>query len=113
MWGSWNKFHAKKTEVDGITFDSKREADFYCQLKILQRAGEVKSFSMQVPFVLIPTFKHLGKTIRGVKYIADFVVKYADGHEEVVDVKGMKTKDYIIKQKMLLSKYPDMIFKEV
>ena len=109
----YSKYRAKKTVVDGITFDSKKEADFYCELKMLRMAGEVIDFERQVTFELQPKFQHSGKTERAIKYIADFVVKYKDGRTVVVDVKGDKTDVYRIKRKMLLYKHPDMIFEEV
>ena len=109
----YSKYRAKKTVVDGITFDSKKEADFYCELKMLRMAGEVIDFERQVTFELQPKFKYSGKTERAIKYIADFVVHYNDGRTVVVDVKGDKTDVYRIKRKMLLYKHPDMIFEEV
>ena len=109
----YSKYRAKKTVVDGITFDSKKEADFYCELKMLRMAGEVIDFERQVTFELQPKFKHSGKTERAIKYIADLVVHYKDGRTVVVDVKGDKTDVYRIKRKMLLYKHPDMIFEEV
>ena len=45
--------------------------------------------------------------------MADFVVTYSDGHVEVIDVKGVRTDVYKLKRKMLLFKYPDLIFREV
>ena len=66
-----------------------------------------------MPFELQPSFKYKGKTIRAIKYIADFVITYPDGKTEVVDTKGYRTKDYLLKRKMLLHKYPDINFKEV
>lgn len=107
------KYHNKKVIIDGIAFDSKKEANYYCELKILKMAGKVKDFELQVPFELQPKFKYDGKTTRAIKYIADFVVKYADGHVEVVDVKGMRLDVYKLKRKLLLYKYPEIIFKEV
>ena len=109
----YSKYRAKKTVVDGITFDSQREGDYYCELKMLRMAGEVIDFERQVTVELQPKFKHSGKTERAIKYIADFVVKYKDGRTVVVDVKGDKTDVYRIKRKMLLYKHPDMIFEEV
>ena len=109
----YSKYRAKKTVVDGITFDSQREGDYYCELKMLRMAGEVIDFERQVTFELQPKFKHSGKTERAIKYFADFVVHYKDGRTVVVDVKGDKTDVYRIKRKMLLYKHPDMIFEEV
>lgn len=48
-----------------------------------------------------------------IKYVADFVVHYPDGLQVVVDTKGFRTKDYLLKRKMLLYKYPDILFEEV
>ena len=107
------KYHNKKVECDGIIFDSIKEKNYYCELKILKMAGKVKDLEMQVPFELQPKFKHAGKTERAIKYIADFVVHYPDGLQVVVGTKGFKTKEYLLKRKMLLYKYPDMIFEEV
>ena len=107
------KYHNKKVECDGIVFDSIKEKNYYCELIILRMAGEVIDFERQVTFELQPKFKHADKTERAIKYIADFVVKYKDGRTVVVDTKGFKTKDYLLKRKMLLYKYPDMIFEEV
>ena len=75
-------------------------------------AGEIVDIRCQVPFELQPKFSHAGKTIRAIKYIADFVVTYADGKQKVIDVKGFRTKDYTIKMKMLLYKYPYLDFEE-
>lgn len=108
-----SKYYSKKVKVDGIVFDSKKEADYYCQLRLLQKANIVKEFQMQVPFELQPKYRYKGKLVRAISYIADFVVTYADGKKEVIDVKGYRTKDYRLKKKMLLYKYPEMDFKEV
>lgn len=107
------KYHNNKCEVDGIKFDSALECNYYCQLKMLRMRGEVKDFEMQVPFVLQPSFKREGKTIRAIKYIADFVVTLADGTQEVVDTKGYPTAEYKLKRKLLLYKYPNIKFREI
>lgn len=100
------KYGNKKTEVDGITFDSVREARRWQELKLLERAGEIKDLARQVPYVLIPSQKdENGKTIeREVKYIADFVYE-ENGKTVVEDTKGFRTKDYILKRKLLLYNY--------
>lgn len=109
-----NKYNAVKTKIDGIIFDSKAEAQYYSELLLLKKAGVVKSFVMQKDFTLQEAFtRENGERIKAVRYKADFVVQYTDGHEEVVDVKGMKTRVYINKKKQLLEKYPNIIFKEV
>ena len=98
-----SKYKAKKTVVDGITFDSKKEAARYSELKLLEHAGEVHELQRQVKFLLIPPQKENGKVIeRECRYIADFVYKDKEGRLVVEDTKGVKTKDYIIKRKLML-----------
>lgn len=108
-----SKYNNKKAELDGITFDSIKEMNYYAELQLLKRAGEVEQVERQVEFVLLPDFVHQGKKYKGISYVADFRVLYSDGRVEVVDVKGVRTKDYIIKKKLLLSKYPEINFREV
>lgn len=97
-----NKYHNKKVCYNGIAFDSKKEARRYSELLLLERAGVITDLQMQVPFVLIPSQRINGKVAeRECKYIADFV--YTENEKKVVeDTKGMKTKDYIIKRKLML-----------
>ena len=93
------KYNNRKTVVDGITFDSKREATRWQQLKLLERGGLISGLERQVKYELIP--KQAGE--RAVSYYADFV--YTDkqtGLTVVEDVKGKKTRDYIIKRKLML-----------
>ena len=97
-----NKYRNRKTEIDGIVFDSKREAQRYAELQLLQRAGKIRDLSMQVEFELIP--KQDGE--RACKYKADFVYHMADTGKMVVeDVKGKRTREYIIKRKLMLYRY--------
>ena len=112
-WGAHSKYHARKTEVDGIVFDSKKEAEYYCQLKFFLKAGYITQIERQVAYELQPAFRHEGRAERAIKYLADFRVTYKDGHVEVVDVKGVRTEAYKLKRKLLLFKHPDMIFREV
>lgn len=103
-----NKFGAQKAEIDGIQFDSKKEASVYWQLKMTQRAGEIKNLQRQVRYELIPNQKdEKGKVIeRAVYYVSDFEFDdVATGKHVVMDVKGFKTKDYIIKRKLMLERH--------
>jgi len=94
-----NKYRNRKTEIDGIVFDSMKEAQRYAELQILQRAGKIRDLSMQVEFELIP--KQDGE--RACKYKADFVYHLADTGKMIVeDVKGKRTREYIIKRKLML-----------
>lgn len=98
----WNKYGSKKTEVDGVTFDSKKEAKRYQELRILEKAGEITDLRRQVKFVLIPSQRIDGRVAeRAVEYKADFVYTQ-DGQTIVEDTKGFRTKDYIIKRKLML-----------
>lgn len=108
-----NKYHSKKVEIDGIVFDSKKEARRYKELSLLERAGAISGLQRQVKYILIPAQRepdtvgarggiHKGKTIeKECAYIADFVY-LENGITVVEDTKGFKTKDYIIKRKLML-----------
>jgi len=92
--------------VDGITFASKKEANRYSELKIMQRAGIIKKFTLQPEFILQEGYRRKdGKAIRPIKYIADFKVEYPDGHIEIEDTKGVETQLFKIKRKILECKY--------
>ena len=106
-----NKYNNKKPTYDGIKFDSKKEAKYYLELKILKKAGEIKDFELQPEFVLLEPEKDR-VTGRGIRYRADFKIINNDDSEEIVDVKGFKTNIYKIKKKLLLAKYPEIDFKE-
>ena len=87
-----SKYKAKKTSIDGHSFDSEKEANYYEELKIRLRAGEIRGFCIQPTFILAPNLK----------YKADFIVFNNDGTSEIIDVKGMKTKEYIVKGSIAL-----------
>lgn len=116
-----SKYNNKKVSVDGIVFDSIKEARRYTELKALERAGQITDLELQKTFVLIPAQyetvetgelykigkkKGQPKTKRvcleeSVKYKADFCYK-KNGVLIVEDTKGMRTHDYIIKRKLML-----------
>lgn len=102
-----SKYNSKKTVINGQTFDSRKEAKRYQELLFLERAGAIKNLSRQVKFVLIPSQRDeaTGKVLeRECSYRADF--EYTeDGKTVVEDVKGFRTKEYILKRKMMLWKY--------
>lgn len=102
-----NKYHNRRVIVDGLKFDSVKEAKRWRELCLLYRAGEIGEVERQVEFVLIPTQRTRTpdgktKTERAVKYRADFVYIDKNGRQVVEDVKGVQTKEYIIKRKLLL-----------
>lgn len=96
-----SKYGAVRTVVDDITFASKREAARYTELKLLERAGEITDLRLQPSFEIIPSVMLDGKKQRSTKYIADFRFVGADGVEVYEDVKGHKTKEYILKRKLV------------
>lgn len=111
-----NKYNNQKTIVDGIEFDSKKEADYYIHLKLLKRAGEIKDFGLQPRFELQEGFDKNGKRYRPITYYADFIITNNDGTTEIIDVKSsktFKTQVYRIKKKMFEYKYPELTIKEV
>ena len=110
-----NKYNNSKININGEVYDSHKEAKRHHELLLLQKVGKIKDLQRQVKYELIPTQRepdtigkrggiHKGKVIEnGVNYIADFV--YTDCHLDktvVEDSKGMRTKDYIIKRKLML-----------
>lgn len=103
---SYNKYQNKKVSIDGIVFDSTKEANRYKELRLLESAGEIKDLRMQVKYELQPKFIIDGKTIRAINYLADFVYYDCDQKCEVVeDVKGFRTEVYKLKKKMFEYKY--------
>lgn len=101
------KYGNKKTVLDGMEFDSKKEARRYAELKMLEKAGAISGLECQKKFELIPKQRdENGKAVRNCEYVADFVyIDAKTGQQVVEDVKGMKTKDYIIKKKLMLKVY--------
>lgn len=110
-----SKYGSRKVTRDGITYDSIKEYHRHCELKLLERAGQITDLQTQVPFELIPaqyeTFERYGKKGQRLKdgkkcveqsvvYKADFVY-IEDGKEVVEDSKGVRTPDYIIKRKLM------------
>lgn len=112
----YQKYKNQKATIDGVFFDSKKEARRYAELKMLQKAGEIQNLELQKPFELIPAqyenyarYGENGKRLKDGKrcvekscvYKADFVYT-ENGNLVVEDTKGMRTKDYIIKRKLML-----------
>lgn len=104
MWHRSSKYHAKKTVVDGITFDSRKEADRYLVLKGMEKDGSIEDLRRQVRYELVPAFNVDGKHYRPVYYVADFVY-VEDGKEVVEDVKGVRTDVYRLKSKLFARRY--------
>lgn len=125
VYRSWtgskkNKFGNSKVEVDGIVFDSQKEASRYRQLKLLEGAGMIRDLRMQVKYVLIPTQYsktefNKDKTPKVIEkecaYYADFVYIDELGTEHVEDIKGYRDPSsagyakFVIKRKLMLHLY--------
>jgi len=102
-----SKYAAIKTEVDGLVFASKKEAKRYSELRLLERAGEIAALELQPKFPCV---------VNGQKvcvYIADFAYLNAQGSRVIEDVKGMKTRVYRIKKKLVEALYPNVKIVEV
>lgn len=96
------KYKSHKVTANGLVFDSKKEYNRWCELALLQKAGQVTDLQRQVKYELIPSQRIDGKVAeRACTYIADFVYR-ENGKIVVEDTKGFKTKDYIIKRKLML-----------
>ena len=97
-WLKESKYHNRKVTVDGITFDSVKEASRYQELRMLERAGEITGLVRQQKIELIPKTK----LYRACYYVCDFI--YYDKRENKTiyeDVKGVRTKEYLLKRKLL------------
>ena len=105
-----NKYNVSPKQertVDGVVFDSKWECKAYLLLKSMLGKD---SFELSPVYELQPSFKFGSKTIRAIKYIGDFLIKY-NGEEYVVDTKGMETDVFKIKEKMFKHKFDKEIIK--
>lgn len=126
MWKQYNKYGNHKTQFKGMSFDSKKECEYYIHLSALEAEGGITELQRQVRFTLQPSFKHEGKTIRAIIYVADFTFMDRDGELHIVDVKGSNkgafhdkdgkyhagngksgrqstaTREYLLKKKMML-----------
>ena len=108
--GKPSKYANRRAIVDGIAFDSKKEAKRYAELRLLERAGAIRNLERQVKFELIPSQRMNGKTVeRACNYIADFAYEDGDGHYIVEDVKGYKKGQayslFSVKRKLMLYRH--------
>lgn len=104
----------RKRTCDGIVFDSVLEMRFYRDVLCpLVKSGDIVSCKLQEPYELQPKFVHDGKSVQAVKYIADFVVRYKDGREEVIDTKGCPDQKALLKRKLFWYRFPDVRYRWV
>lgn len=95
----YSKYRAKKTTVDGITFDSKREAEYYVIYKRLADTEQIYSFQRQVPIVFMLNGKKM------FTYKADFTYIDSDNNYHIIDVKGVETPVFRLKKKLIEEQY--------
>ncbi len=110
-----SKFGNQKVKADGYTFDSKAEHRRYCELILLLDSGAITDLTIHPKYTLLDSFKHDGKTIRGISYKPDFEY-FERGHRVIEDVKGGKatqTEAFKMRVKLLLKRYPDVEFRTV
>jgi hypothetical protein len=98
------KYKNKKTWVDGICFDSQKEANYYYQLKFLLRAGKIKGFCLQPKFVLVEG----NEKTRAITYSADFIIFNNDGSYRLIDTKGFESEQWKRTFKQFRLKYPEL-----
>jgi hypothetical protein len=128
----------EKTVVGNITFHSKKEARYYQDLLIQEKAGIIIEIECQPVFELQPAYRkccgHVWRVnpghgilgamicgvckkkmpvIRAITYSADFRVTYADGHVEIIDVKGFETPEFKRTRKMFEYRFPELTLKIV
>lgn len=100
-----NKYNAVKTQVDGYTFDSKREAARYGELKLLERAGEISNLKIHPRYEIVPGYNIGEEWVRPVHYEGDF--EYAEGDQIITeDIKGVETGVFKLKAKLFRKEYP-------
>ena len=127
------KYNAQKTKIDGILFDSLSEAKYYCDLKLRLAIGEILKIECHPKYVFQPAYRRCcgviyhgkdemhtprkdlcpkcGKKMRAESalfYEADFRVTYPDGRQEVIDVKGVRTRSFEISRKTLEYRHPEL-----
>lgn len=103
-----------KRTCNGVVFDSELEMRYYKEILLPKiENGEVIKYELQKTYVLQPKFKHNGKTVQPINYVADFFIVYKDGHEEIVDTKGYPDSVALLKRKMFWYKYPNADYKWV
>ena len=103
--GKANKYNARKTWRRGLCFDSQKEADFFDELRLRHRAGQIAGYLFHGKIILA---EGAGQDKRALTYEPDFIILHPDGHYEIVDTKGMETRQFKDKMKILREKYPQI-----
>lgn len=108
-----SKDTSKRTYND-IVFDSELEMKYYRDIILPKvNSGEIAHYELQKPYELQPKFRHEGKVVQPIKYVADFFIEYKNGETEVVDTKGFPDSVALLKRKIFWYLYPDINYKWV
>lgn len=94
-----SKYHARRTEMDGIMFDSAAEARRYGELRLMERAGLVTGLELQPCYPITVNGTRVGL------YRADFRYQDSNGQQVIEDVKGVRTPVYRLKKKLVEALY--------
>lgn len=98
-----------KRTYNGIVFDSELEMRYYKEIVLPKfESGEIINYELQKEYILQEKFEHNGKKVQAIKYVADFYIAYKDGHEEIIDTKGMPDAVATLKRKMMWYLYPTL-----
>lgn len=101
-----------KRTYNGIIFDSILEMKYYRDVILPNvESGQIVKYELQKEYVLQPKFTRNNKSVLPIKYVADFYVVYNNGHEEVIDTKGMPDSVALLKRKMFWYHFPDVDYK--
>lgn len=90
-----SKYNNKKVKIDGHCFDSQKEANYYCELKIRLKAGDILGYCLQPKFILSDE----------ITYTADFIIFGKNSNVRIIDIKGYETDVFKLKQKLFKEKY--------
>ena len=109
-----NKYRAKQIMINGHMFPSHREAEYYLTYRDMLECGLLVDLKLQPRFELIPAFTNWeGKKVRPCHYTADFLLTYPGDRQVVVEVKGYRTRDYMLRRKLFEWQYREYEFEEV
>lgn len=95
------KYRSVKTEINGVVFASKAEASRFLELRALESSGAISGLALQPSFEILPAITLDGKKQRAIKYTADFEYLDALGNRVIEDVKGMPTREYRLKRRLM------------
>lgn len=113
---SRTKFNVDRDNSDrtynGIVFDSKVEMQYYRDVVLPGiSTGDIVAYELQKEYLLQPSFEYNGNKVRKITYVADFYVRYSDGREEVIDIKGFPDSVAKLKRKLFWYTYPEITYK--